>query len=244
MTKKMRIDKYLALQGLGTRSEVRALLRGGHVQVDGQAARDPGMAIEPKTAVVLLDGAPLVYRAALHAMLNKPAGVLTAATDGRHTTVMDLLPRYFTAMECMPVGRLDLDTEGLLLLTTDGALAHRLLSPKRHVDKVYAATVDIPLVEADIAAFAQGLALSDFTALPAKLEILTDTTQALVTVQEGKYHQVKRMFQARGKQVTHLKRIAFGPLTLDDALAPGDWRELTDTEYTALVKAAGGASHE
>ena len=185
-----------------------------------------------------MDGVPLDTRTVRHLMLNKPAGVLTATEDGKQATVMELLPALYRACGCMPVGRLDKDTTGLLLLTTDGTLAHRLIAPERHVDKVYEAEVEGALEEADIAAFAQGIPLKDFTALPARLEIL-GPGRGRVTVREGKYHQVKRMFGARGKPVLRLHRTAFGPLALDAGLAPGEYRELTEKEIAALYQAAG-----
>lgn len=235
----MRIDKYLALQGIGSRREIHALLREGRVSVDGRTVCDAGLLLDPYAADVALDGDKLVYCDSMHLMMNKPAGVLTAAEDSRHRTVMDLLPRQMTSLNCMPIGRLDLDTEGLLLFTTDGKLAHRLLSPRHHVDKLYWAQVDRPLSEADVEAFAGGLRLSDFTALPALLEILPgDGRAAHVTMQEGKFHQVKRMFQARGRTVLHLKRLAFGGIWLDEGLSCGEWRRLTDREYATLTKAA------
>lgn len=236
----MRVDKYLALQGLGTRGEVRALLKAGRVCVDGDVVRDAGRAIAPGVDRVALDGVMLVYRESLHIMLNKPAGYLTAAEDARHPTVMALLPPYAAAMGCMPVGRLDLDTEGLLLLTTDGQLAHRLLSPKRDVDKVYEARVDAPFTSADVEAFARGLALSDFTALPALLEPLDDGCLARITVREGKFHQVKRMAAACGKQVRRLRRVSLGGVPLDPALPLGAWRELTAEELATLTREAMG----
>lgn len=236
----MRLDKFLALQGLGTRGEARALVRAGRVFVDGEAARDGSVALDEKSACVTLDGERLRYRASLHLMMNKPAGVLTAAADSRRATVMGLLPRYAAAMGCMPVGRLDLDTEGLLLFTTDGPLAHRLLSPGRRVEKLYEAQVDGTLDAEDAAAFGEGLVLSDFRAMPAELMILPGAARARVTVREGKFHQVKRMFQARGKRVTYLKRLSFGGVWLDPSLKAGEWRELTDEELARLYKAAGG----
>lgn len=236
----MRLDKFLAMQGLGTRTEVRGMIKAGRVWVDGQAAKDAAQALTPETAQVVLDGVPVPYQPSLHIMLHKPSGVLTAAQDRRQRTVMDLLPQRCMAMGCMPVGRLDKDTEGLLILTTDGQLAHRLLSPRRHVDKVYYAQVDSALTAADVAAFAGGLALSDFTALPAGLDILPDGLSARVTVREGKFHQVRRMFQACGKTVLRLKRLSFGGVSLDDALPPGGWRPLTAQEHAALTKAAEG----
>ncbi len=237
----MRLDKLLAQAGACTRGEARGLLRAGRVTVDGASARDGGLAVDPARTRVAVDGAPLLYEQSLHVMLNKPAGVLTAARDPGRQTVLDLLPPLYAARGCMPVGRLDLDTEGLLLLTTDGQLAHRLLSPKRHVDKVYRAALDGGLTGEDVRAFAEGVPLSDFTALPARLVILPGGHDAEVTVQEGKFHQVKRMFAARGRTVTRLVRLSFGGVALDPALAPGAWRALTVEEVDALRSAAGEA---
>ncbi len=237
----MRLDKLLSHLGAATRSECRSHLRSGQVTVNGETARDGGMTV-PDGAEVTLDGVKLDTRLVRHLMLHKPAGVLTAREDSRQKTVMDLLPPVYTSLGCMPVGRLDKDTTGLLLLTTDGELAHRLISPGRHVDKVYKARVEGILSEEDAAAFAQGIVLKDFTALPAQLELLSPDS-ALVTVQEGKYHQVKRMFGARGKPVAALHRLSFGPLTLDESLSPGAFRELTGEEIAALY-AAAGMTHE
>ncbi len=239
----MRLDKFLALYGGVTRGEARGLLRAGRVCVNGETVQDAALALREDAARVTLDGEVIQYRDGLHLVLNKPAGVLTAARDPRRATVMDLLPPLAEALDCMPVGRLDLDTEGLLIFTTDGQLAHRLLSPKRHVDKLYLAETDAPLTEQDVAAFAEGIVLSDFTALPAVLEPLAGTCQARVTVQEGKFHQVKRMFQARGKTVLRLKRLAFGGVWLDESLAPGQWRELTAAELSQLMDVSGGGAH-
>ena len=201
----------------------------------------------PGQDTVTLDGQPLDTRLTLHLMLHKPQGILTAARDKKAATVMDLLPPKCQTLGCMPVGRLDKDTTGLLLFTTDGELAHRLLSPKRHVDKTYWARVDGSLDEADVEAFASGLNLGDFIAQPGRLEILSSSSeeaQARVTVQEGKFHQIKRMFEARGRQVTQLHRETFGPLLLDERLAPGQYRELTDLEAAQLYAAAEETRHE
>ena len=233
----MRLDKLLSNLGVASRAGCRELLKAGRVQVDGQTVRDGAVQVSEKAAV-LLDGTALDTRLARHLMLFKPAGVLTAAEDGRQQTVMDLLPGVYRSCGCMLVGRLDKDTTGLLVLTTDGELAHRLIAPGRHVDKVYEAVVDGVLDEGDAAAFAAGIPLKDFTALPAKLEVLAEN-RARVTVQEGKYHQVKRMFGARGKPVLALHRASFGPLQLDETLCPGQFRELTGEETAALYAAAG-----
>lgn len=233
----MRLDRLLANLGVATRSESRGMLQRGRVTVAGRVARTADMEVRPEDDI-RVDGQPLDTRLSRHLMLYKPAGLLTAAEDARQHTVMELLPKVYAALGCMPIGRLDKDTTGLLLLTTDGELAHRLISPKRHVDKVYEARVAGELTEQDAEAFQRGIPLKDFTALPAALEILAPG-RALVTVREGKYHQVKRMFGALGKPVLALHRQSFGPLTLDTALQPGEYRELNAEEIAALYRAAG-----
>ena len=236
----MRLDRWLVALGVGSRSQVQKLIKSGAVQVGGLPARDPAQSFagdEPLS----LRGAPLDGRLTRHVMLHKPAGLLTAARDRKQPTVMDLLPPAYASLGCMPVGRLDKDTTGLLLLTTDGELNHRLLAPGRHVDKTYRATVDGPLTDAHVTAFAEGLHLSDFDAQPAALTILASRERestALVTVHEGKFHQIKRMFESVGRQVTALHRLTFGSLALDEALAPGQWRELSEAELTALYQDA------
>ena len=233
----IRLDRLLATLALGSRTEVGAMIRRGRVMVDGGAVRDPGKQV-PETAAITLDGAPLDTRLERHVMLHKPAGLLTAARDKKQPTVMELLPPAYAGIGCMPVGRLDKDTTGLLLLTTDGELNHRLLAPGRHVDKVYLAGVDAPLTAREAEAFAAGLELGDFTAAPALLEILPgDGRTARVTIHEGKFHQVKRMFEAVGRTALTLHRERFGPLALDPELEPGQWRELTDEELAALREA-------
>lgn len=229
----MRLDRWLVTLGVGSRSQVQKLIRQGAVTVNGAVERDPSASCDTDTAQLTLNHQPLDGRLMRHVMLHKPAGLLTAARDKKQPTVMDLLPESYAAIGCMPVGRLDKDTTGLLFLTCDGELNHRLLSPTRHVDKTYLAQVDAPLTPADVEAFAQGLHLSDFDAKPALLEIVTPTT-GRVTVQEGKFHQVKRMFAAVGKEVTALHRESFGSLMLDAELPEGQWRELTDDELRGL----------
>lgn len=229
-----RLDKIISSTGKKSRREVREMVRQGRVLVDGKPIPAADMKVDPQTAVILLDGEPLGYEKFTYVMLHKPAGVLTATEDRRQETVLDLLPPELRRRALSPVGRLDKDTEGLLLLTNDGQLAHRLLSPKSHVDKVYYARVDGALEPGDIAAFAAGMTLGDGLAcLPAGLEILSPT-EALVTLREGKFHQVKRMLAARGKPVLYLKRLSMGRLRLDPALAPGAWRMLTEEERSAL----------
>ena len=229
-----RLDKIISATGKKSRREVREMVRQGRVLVDGKPAPAADRKVDPQTAVILLDGEPLGYEKFTYVMLHKPAGVLTATEDRRQETVLDLLPPELRRRALSPVGRLDKDTEGLLLLTNDGQLAHRLLSPKSHVDKVYYARVDGALEPGDIAAFAAGMTLGDgLECLPAGLEILSPT-EALVTLREGKFHQVKRMLAARGKPVLYLKRLSMGRLRLDPALAPGAWRMLTEEERSAL----------
>lgn len=228
----MRLDRWLVTLGVGSRSQVQKIIRQGGVTVNGTPITDPGCNCDT-AASLTLHRQPLDGRLVRHVMLNKPAGLLTAARDKKQPTVMDLLPESYAAIGCMPVGRLDKDTTGLLLLTTDGELNHRLLSPGRHVDKTYLAQVDAPLDESHVAAFAAGLHLSDFDAQPARLEIIAPQT-GRVTVHEGKFHQIKRMFSAVGREVTALHRETFGSLTLDPALPEGAWRELTPEELSAL----------
>ena len=237
----MRLDKLLSRLGQASRSGCRDLLRAGRVQVNGKTVVSGAFPV-PEGALVTLDGQTLDCRMARFLMMNKPAGVLTAREDARQKTVMDLLPPVYASLGCMPVGRLDKDTTGLLLLTTDGEMGHRLISPARHVDKVYEARVEGMLEQRDVETFAAGIPLGDFTALPAKLEILAPD-RGRVTVQEGKFHQVKRMFQAVGKPVQELRRLRFGPLSLDEELPPGAYRELNDEE-TAALYAAAGMTHE
>ena len=229
----LRLDRYLVTLGVGSRSQVQKMIRSGMVRVNGERVTDPGKQADEATAALTVNGEAIDARLTRHVMLHKPAGLLTAARDRKQPTVMDLLPESYAAIGCMPVGRLDKDTTGLLLLTTDGEMNHRLLAPARHVDKTYRAVVEGELRPEHVAAFAAGLHLSDFDAQPARLEILSPQ-EALVTVHEGKFHQVKRMFAAVGCEVTELHRLTFGSLTLDEALAPGQWRELTEDELSAL----------
>lgn len=228
----MRLDKCLADKAFGTRSEVRNFVKKGRITLNGAAVKDPGIHVK-QTDKLMLDGKLIDLRTEYHLMLHKPQGILTAARDKKQATVMDLLPAHFYTLGCMPVGRLDKDTTGLLLFTTDGQLNHLLLSPKRHVEKVYFVTVLKPLTQADCDAFAAGIVLSDCQAMPAKLEIIT-ANEARVTICEGKFHQIKRMFHAIGNEVIQLKRESFGSITLDESLNEGEYRELTDDEVNAL----------
>lgn len=229
----LRLDRYLVTLGVGSRSQVQKMVRAGQVKVDGAPVRDPGTQVNENACALTVNNQPIDGRLTRHVMLHKPAGLLTAARDKKQPTVMDLLPDVYAAIGCMPVGRLDKDTTGLLFLTTDGELNHRLLSPGRHVDKTYRAEVDGPLTEEHVRAFKAGLHLSDFDAQPADLQIIAPQT-GLVTVHEGKFHQIKRMFEAVDRTVVKLHRLTFGSLTLDEALPEGEWRELTEDEIAAL----------
>ena len=235
----LRLDRWLVTLGVGSRSEMQKLIRKGGVKVDGAIVTDPGKQVDERAAQLMVQGAPVDGRLTRHVMLHKPAGLLTAARDKKQPTVMDLLPESYAAIGCMPVGRLDKDTTGLLLLTTDGEMNHRLLAPGRHVDKTYRATVDGALNETHIASFAAGMHIPEdgkepaFDAAPATLTLEKADT-GLLTIHEGKFHQVKRMFAAVGCQVTQLHRVRFGSLTLDESLPEGQWRELTEEEVAAL----------
>ena len=232
-----RLDKLLASTGRWSRAEARRLVREGRVCAEGRAAASAEEKYDPETARLSVDGEPLRLREHVYIMLHKPAGVLSATGDRRGITVLDLLPEAYRKRGLFPVGRLDKDTEGLLLLTDDGALAHELLSPKKHVDKVYFTRVAGRLTEDDRAAFAAGMTLGDgLRCLPAELKILFAgaESEALVTLREGKFHQIKRMLAARGKPVLYLKRLSMGSLSLDETLAPGEWRELTEAETKNL----------
>ena len=235
---KMRLDRWLATLSVGSRSEVKQWIRGGQAAVNGRVILDPALSFETEQDRLALNGKELDGRVMRHVMLYKPAGILTAARDAKQPTVMDLLPPVYRGIGCMPVGRLDKDTTGILILTCDGELNHRLLSPARHVDKRYRALVEGELEEKDVEAFAAGMDLGDFTAQPAKLTILRPSL-AEVIIAEGKFHQVKRMFAAAGHEVLELHRCAFGPLELDPELQEGQWRELTAEEEKALREAAG-----
>lgn len=228
-----RLDKILSNTGRWSRREIKDLCRAGRVTVDGVAVKKPETKVSPQ-AVFAVDGTVVDTAETVWIMLHKPAGLVSATEDAREKTVLSLLPEHYQRMGLFPVGRLDKDTEGLLLLTNDGALAHDLLSPRKHVDKVYYVEVDGVLDDRDVKAFAEGMTLGDGTVcLPAGLRVL-EQGRGEVTLREGKYHQVKRMLAARGKPVTYLKRISFGPLTLDEKLAKGEWRLLMEDEEALL----------
>ena len=232
----VRLDKYLADAGIGTRSEVKIKLKKGLVTVNGTPVNKPETKINPDTDTVAFNGSIINYSTYEYYLLHKPAGYVTAVKDNLYPTVMELI-KDSTAKNLAPVGRLDKDTEGLLLITNDGALAHNLLSPKKHVDKTYYAKIDSPVDDSDVLAFSEGVDIGDEKpTLPAKLEILASSdecSEILLTIHEGRFHQVKRMFHARGKEVTYLKRVAMGPLTLGD-MPKGSCRKLSDEEKEVL----------
>lgn len=234
-----RLDKLLAGTGKWSRREVKALVRQGLVRVDGRLAASAEDKLDPAAAIITVAGETVALHRFTYVMLHKPAGVLTATEDRKQPTVLDLLPPELRRIGLAPVGRLDKDTEGLLLLTNDGELAHRLLSPKYHVDKRYLARVDGELSAEDAEAFARGMTLGDgLECLPTGLEVLPDRV-CVVTLREGKFHQVKRMLAARGAPVLYLKRLSMGPLTLDDSLAAGAYRLLRAEEISALYRVCG-----
>ncbi len=236
MKELMRLDKYLADMGVGTRSEVKVIIKKRRVQVNNEVVVDPNRKITVGSDFVSFNGRDISYVQYEYYMLNKPAGVLSATEDKHAKTVIDLITTS-KRKDLFPVGRLDKDTEGLLLITNDGDLAHSLLSPKKHVDKEYYAKVEGVVTKEDVEAFAKGLQVDeDFLALPAKLTILSqgELSEIILIIQEGKFHQVKRMFEAVGKKVVYLKRLSMGTLKLDESLKPGEYRMVTDEELALL----------
>ncbi len=229
-----RLDKLLAGTGRWSRKEVKELVRTGRVRVNGVLAVKAEDKHDPDS-VFTVDGEQVFCGNLVYIMLHKPDGVLSATEDARQKTVIDLLPEHLRRIGLFPVGRLDKDTEGLLLLTNDGPLGHELLAPKKHVDKTYFVRVDGTLNGQDVEAFRAGMTLEDgYTCLSAGLQLLEQPDEAIVTLREGKYHQIKRMLAARGKPVVYLKRLTMGPLVLDEGLEPGQWRELTAEEKRML----------
>jgi 16S rRNA pseudouridine516 synthase len=234
---KSRLDKILAGNGFGSRRDIKRILREGTLLVNGCVCRDPSIQVDSEADELVLDGAPLSIRSSVYLMLNKCAGVITSTDDPEHRTVIDLLDEPYSRMELFPIGRLDLDTEGLLVITNDGPLTHRLTSPKTGVDKTYFARLRDPVDDAMFADYAArfhaGVSFHDgYTCQPAFLVRSEDGF--LLTIQEGKYHQVKKMFKVVGNEVVYLKRVSMGSLALDPSLSPGEYRELTGEEIAAL----------
>lgn len=232
-----RLDKFLAAQGKGTRKEVGRLIRSGAVAVDGVPVRDPAAKVDPSRQTVAVGGNAILWQEHLYIMMNKPAGVLSATEDRRQKTVLDLLPEDLRRRGLFPAGRLDKDTTGLLLITDDGDLAHRMLSPKKHVYKLYQARLDAPVTPEDVRAFEEGVRWEEEVYAPARLWAGEgDSFVAFAQVHEGRFHQVKRMFQARGKTVLSLKRLRIGGLSLDSTLQEGECRLLAPEEVCQILR--------
>ena len=232
----MRLDKFLSNENIGSRKAVGTLVRSGAVAVNGQAVRKSDIQIDPEKDEITVNGKPVRYSAFVYIMLYKPSGVLTATRDSRAETVLDLLSPELKRRDLFPAGRLDKDTTGLLVLTNDGEYAHRMLAPKSHVWKRYRATLDLPAEESDIARFAAGIKSGENEFAPAVLEISKDDPHiAWTEIREVKFHQVKRMMQAVGRNVVYLKRLSMGELRLDEKLARGEFRELTKDEAEKLM---------
>jgi len=237
-----RLDKILSHSGYGTRREIKKLVKNDAVRVNGVTVRDGGMQVDWRHDVIEVHGKQVMYRKFIYIMMNKPQGVVSATEDARERTVVDLLSEEYRRFHPFPAGRLDKDTEGLLLLTNDGKLAHRLLSPRMKVPKTYYAEVEGEVTDGDMAAFAEGVKLDDgYVTMPAALRLISygrlsgnPVSHVELTITEGKYHQVKRMFLAVGKRVMYLKRTAMGPLRLDESLIPGSYRELDEREIAQL----------
>lgn len=232
----IRLDKYLADMQVGTRSEVKKLIRAGKVMLDGHVCKNADEKFDPEQTEVMAEHVLVGYAAYEYFMLNKPKGCVSATEDSRYPTVIDYITEH-KRKDLFPVGRLDLDTEGLLLITNDGALSHELLSPSKHVAKTYEAKIDGIVTDEDVDLFARGMDIGEKKPTkPAKLVILKANviSHVQITICEGKFHQIKRMFEAVGKPVLELKRLSMGTLTLDEALAPGEYRPLTDAEIEAL----------
>lgn len=235
-----RLDKILANLGYGSRKEVKALVKNGEVLIDGVAVKDSSISLDPEKSEILVEGERINYRKYIYLIMNKPAGVVSATFDNYDETVIDLLPEEYRIFNPAPVGRLDKDTVGLLLITNDGELNHRMISPKYHVDKVYYAEIDKKIESSDIEAFEKGVVLDDgYKCLPAMLKVINSDengSEVEVTLHEGKFHQVKRMFKSVGKNVIFLKRTIFGPLMLSEELQEGQCRELSDSEIEILKR--------
>ena len=235
----MRLDKFLSSTGVGSRTEIKKIIKAGGVTVNSSTCNRAETKIDPESDTVCLWGEVIKYREFIYLMMNKPKGYVSATFDNRLPTVLDLVPEEYLHFEPFPAGRLDIDTEGLLLLTNDGQLAHNLLSPKKHIPKTYFARIKGCVTESDIAAFKQGLIIDgDIKTKPAILEIISadEISEINLTITEGKFHQVKRMFEAVGKKVVYLKRTKMNALCLDETLGLGEVRELTEEELHLLRK--------
>ncbi len=232
----MRLDKFLSNSGKGSRKEIKQILKEGTVTVNGKVVKDPACKVDEANDKICIGNLPIIYKPFIYLMLNKPAGYVSAVYDKKLPVVISLVPEEYAHYEVFPVGRLDIDTEGLLVLTNDGDLCHRVLSPKSHVDKTYFVQCENSLTQADVTAFKDGVTLDDgYKTMSAILNIDSDNpTECLLTIQEGKFHQVKRMMEAVGNKVVYLKRVKMGALSLDESLALGKIRELTEEEIGFL----------
>ncbi|NMA58169.1 pseudouridine synthase [Clostridium cochlearium] len=235
-----RIDKILANMGYGSRKEVKKLIKNNLVEVNGEKIKDPSINIDPEKDKIMVGDEIVNYRKFIYIMMNKPEGVVSATFDNYDETVIDLLEEEYQVFNPFPVGRLDKDTVGLLLITNDGELNHKLISPKWKVDKVYYAEINKEVNDEDVEAFKNGIILSDgYKCMPGKLEIIKSDengAEVYVTIQEGKFHQVKRMFEALDKKVVYLKRVKFGNISLDENLEEGEYRELTEEELENILE--------
>lgn len=237
MAKKLRIDKILSNIGYGSRAEIKKYCKQGMISVNGKNINNPGIQVDPENDKILFNGEEVNYREFVYIMLNKPDGYISATFDKHDPIVLDLIDSSYYVFEPFPVGRLDKDTEGLLVLTNDGQLAHRILSPKKHVPKTYYAKIEGIVTEEDIVAFSKGVMLDDgYETMPSQLKILKsdEISEIELTIHEGKFHQVKRMFESVGKKVVYLKRLSMGKLVLDKNLELGEYRELTEEEIKLL----------
>lgn len=235
-----RLDKILANLGYGTRKEIKLIIKNGEVKINGAVVKDNSVKINPYECSIEISGENVDYKKYIYILMNKPCGVVSATFDNFDETVIDILEPKYQSFKPFPVGRLDKDTRGLLIITNDGKLNHRLISPRSHVDKVYYAEIDRPLNESDVDKFGKGIVLKDgYKCMSAALHIMESTqdgSRAEVTVQEGKFHQVKKMFNSLGKNVVYLRRIRFGPIKLEDSLEEGEYRELSKEEIESIKK--------
>lgn len=231
----MRIDKYISGCGYASRKDVKKLIKQGLVFIDGEVCKKPEEQTD-ENSIVEVEGERLIYREFVYLMLNKPQGCVSAVYDKKYPVVTEFVPEEYAHFEVYPVGRLDIDTEGLLILTNDGQFAHEMTSPKKDVYKRYFAVLDKPMEEKDVEIFAGGMEFKEFTAKSAKLEITENPNEVYIEIAEGKFHQVKRMCERVGKTVTYLKRVAIGNLKLDKSLEKGEVRELTKDELDMLYK--------
>lgn len=237
MGKKMRVDKLLSNVGVASRVELKKYCKQGLISVNGKVINNPGVQVDSESDDIRFNGEKIVYREFVYIMLNKPDGYISATFDKYDPIVLDLIDQSYLVFEPFPVGRLDKDTEGLLVLTNDGQLAHRVLSPKKHVPKTYYAKIQGKVTEEDILAFEKGVILDDgYETMPSQLKILKsdDMSEIELTIHEGKFHQVKRMFESVGKKVVYLKRLSMGKLKLDESLGLGEYRELTEEEVKLI----------